>query len=96
MRDPKQFLKFCELLDKVQSDSIYGVETVNHILHEFWSGYFKKLLIFGFVPYCTGLLSFLSLLNKAFRQHHFDPDEEQSSILIEKFVSLIFIGYQII
>ena len=43
----------------------------------------------------VGLLSFLILINKVFTIEEFDPDAEQSSLLIEKFVSLLFIGYQI-
>ena len=66
MEDQKQFLKFCELLNNTNSDSIFGTEIVNKVLHEFWDGCYKKLFWFGFIPYVIGLISFLSLVHKVF------------------------------
>ena len=95
MNDQKQFLKFCELLGSTRSDSIFGTEIVNHVMHEFWSGCFTKLLWLGFIPYCVGLVSYLMLIHDVFTVKEFDPDAIQSSFLVPKFTSLLFIGYQI-
>ena len=95
MRDLKQFLRFCEALNSTKNDSIFGTEIVRMVLHEFWNGCYNKLFYGCFVPYCIGLVTFLLLVHKVFGAHEFDPDKEQPSIIIEVFVSLLCIGYQI-
>ena len=90
-----QFLGFCACICDASSDKLFGTEFVTLVINEFWDEYYKKMLYLGFIPYIIGLISYLLLIHEAFEQHEFDPDEEQSSTLFKKFVSLFFIGYQI-
>ena len=83
MRDRKQFLRFCELLNCTQSDSIFGTDYVNHVMHEFWQGCYQKLFYLCFIPYMLGLVSFLLFIHKVYYRGEFDPDAEQPSHLIE-------------
>ena len=67
MREQKQFLKFFELITiSAKSDSIFGTEIVQKILHEFGDRCHKRLFYFGFIPYTIGLISFLALIRKVF------------------------------